>query len=1146
MALARVWARSKLVYGQALLQTGDPDSVESAIGVLRSARDALSPDRDAEMWAHAQQQLAEAYDRRTGGNRADNLELAVTALRDAIGVLTPDRSPLPWAAVHNSLGAILLQRERGERAANVAAAISALRSALGVLDREHDPVRWALTASHLAGAYSERDERDLDRAIELLAAAVRLLAEHEHPAWVMRQRSLAILYRSRAAGRDLADLERAAGGFRAALAGVPREHAPADWAELRAQVAMTEENLFSAGAGTRYRAAAIDGFREALGALDPGRDRWLWARTQQSLGDALLASSRVLNLDEAIALSTAAIEALPRSGAGSSWGERSHNLGLVLSTRAEDTGDRDCAGAAIARLLDALEVRREDRQPEEWASTTLALARAYRLRAHDDGDFELARAALEDVQRVHDRERHPAEWADAEGELALVYSLRPGGDRAENLRRAAEHGAAALAQHARGAEDRARILTNQALTLLSGAEFDEALFEAAEQAARAAASLVTPEDQPERWALAMQLTAVVVLTALGAMRALMQRTPLAATHAPRVDEAIAMLERALGVLEPGLHARTTMRWLAIARAVRPGDDRPRELDRAARLLRATVEELDGDAERLATSQFALGLVLAAHPDRLRHGDALAALDAAASHLRIEAEPEIVRACELGRLALLVDDERENDARDAAERAVAASERVYVATLTESVRDFERTVNARLHETIASIELGATGRAAQAFAAVERGRSRRLRDRMAGHPLPRPEGVPAELFDEEQALLHDTRAARRVVAENTTQPARRREAFDALAAAQQALDGVWHRIESAGAREYVAARRASPAPWTDVAAWLRSQADAVAILEYALVDDELYAFAGRGGDAEPAVLRLGFSASAVEALHARVFREVHRSRAGALRPQTWQAEAARLLEPAMDRIDGAQTLCVVPHGRLHRIPLHAVEVGGGPLLERLDVTYAPSAAAAMRTVQPDAVPGRGDGTALVVGDALGDLPSARLEASAVARGLGVEAWLGPDATRDRVVAALGSCSLAYFAGHAVYEDGDPLASGIVLAGGEVLSARHLTNLERLPERLVISGCESATQRVDPGDELTGLASTLLFGGARSLVLSLWDVDDEAASEILRATRERMLEAGTSLAHALRMAALQRRRRHPHPHQWAPFVVVGDWR
>ncbi|NNE43283.1 MAG: CHAT domain-containing protein, partial [Gemmatimonadetes bacterium] len=65
---------------------------------------------------------------------------------------------------------------------------------------------------------------------------------------------------------------------------------------------------------------------------------------------------------------------------------------------------------------------------------------------------------------------------------------------------------------------------------------------------------------------------------------------------------------------------------------------------------------------------------------------------------------------------------------------------------------------------------------------------------------------------------------------------------------------------------------------------------------------------------------------------------------------------------------------------------------------------------------------------------------------------------------------------------------------------------------------------------------------LHAGARILVVSLWPVQDESTAEHMDAFY-RHLQRGVPAEEALRAAQRETREKHPHPYQWAPFVLIG---
>lgn len=99
-------------------------------------------------------------------------------------------------------------------------------------------------------------------------------------------------------------------------------------------------------------------------------------------------------------------------------------------------------------------------------------------------------------------------------------------------------------------------------------------------------------------------------------------------------------------------------------------------------------------------------------------------------------------------------------------------------------------------------------------------------------------------------------------------------------------------------------------------------------------------------------------------------------------------------------------------------------------------------------------------------------------------------------------------------------------------------------ERPLELLVLSACETAG-----GDDRAalGLAGAALQMGARSVLASLWSVNDEASSVLMKRYYAALSEPQSTRAEALRKAqrSLIAEKAYAHPSAWAPFILIGSW-
>jgi CHAT domain-containing protein len=107
---------------------------------------------------------------------------------------------------------------------------------------------------------------------------------------------------------------------------------------------------------------------------------------------------------------------------------------------------------------------------------------------------------------------------------------------------------------------------------------------------------------------------------------------------------------------------------------------------------------------------------------------------------------------------------------------------------------------------------------------------------------------------------------------------------------------------------------------------------------------------------------------------------------------------------------------------------------------------------------------------------------------------------------------------------------------------LLTAGEILDLDLGAELVVLSACDTAGGRIT-GDAVVGLARSILAAGVPSLVVSLWAVPDAPTADLMTAFY-RHLAREPSRARALRQAMLDVRARHPHPLDWAGFVLIGE--
>ncbi|MEO5878928.1 MAG: CHAT domain-containing tetratricopeptide repeat protein [Candidatus Eisenbacteria bacterium] len=134
----------------------------------------------------------------------------------------------------------------------------------------------------------------------------------------------------------------------------------------------------------------------------------------------------------------------------------------------------------------------------------------------------------------------------------------------------------------------------------------------------------------------------------------------------------------------------------------------------------------------------------------------------------------------------------------------------------------------------------------------------------------------------------------------------------------------------------------------------------------------------------------------------------------------------------------------------------------------------------------------------------------------------------------------------FAGANRRFEGVAADDGIMTA--EEIAAMDLTGVQWA----VLSACETGVGQVQAGEGVFGLRRAFQIAGARTLIMSLWPVEDDATRRWMKALYEARWTQGLGTAEAMRTAELRllgecrTRGESTHPFIWAPFVAVGDWR
>jgi len=299
----------------------------------------------------------------------------------------------------------------------------------------------------------------------------------------------------------------------------------------------------------------------------------------------------------------------------------------------------------------------------------------------------------------------------------------------------------------------------------------------------------------------------------------------------------------------------------------------------------------------------------------------------------------------------------------------------------------------------------------------------------------------------------------------------------------------------------------------------------------------------------------------------------------------------ILAPGLRRLpEGIKNIVFVPDGALNFLPFEALvmeikaDKSGVYLMDRYNISYAPSLSVLCRLLGAGSRAGQGPEGVLFVGKSdygeyadvsdedeyLSSLREGYLKngvAFAPLRGVIHEAeFISSSLKKSKTTVLLNGAAneaavksiglsryrVVHFACHGLVDEDFPLRSSLVLSRNDVfgedgfLQVPEIAGLGLRADLVVLSACRTGRGKLSRGEGVLGLARTFFYGGARSVLSALWNVDDGSTAVFMKYLYEN-LSNGLPKNEALRRAKQKMRRsEYSHPYFWAPFVLSGDFK
>ena len=273
----------------------------------------------------------------------------------------------------------------------------------------------------------------------------------------------------------------------------------------------------------------------------------------------------------------------------------------------------------------------------------------------------------------------------------------------------------------------------------------------------------------------------------------------------------------------------------------------------------------------------------------------------------------------------------------------------------------------------------------------------------------------------------------------------------------------------------------------------------------------------------------------------------------------------LVQPLASATKPGQTLVLCPALRLHRIPLHALELDGDVLIRRNPIVYCSSLTALKAAFQSrKRYESRGVRLSPKFGDVgkywkaslFGEPQSAEGIKALQSLGdkLNAQPFINDSFTASNFRSEISSGSdLLHYHSHGEFKEEDPLKQ-CLLFDGEFLTIDDIYDLTPAPRsyHATLLACGSGMSRTSLSNDVIGLVPAFLYSGAASTVSTLWTFDDKDAAlfsghfySSFNVPLSSEDGIRVDLAKALQAAVLAIRQRKPALYHWAPFVLHGSW-
>ncbi|MGH1383906.1 CHAT domain-containing protein [Kordia sp.] len=278
---------------------------------------------------------------------------------------------------------------------------------------------------------------------------------------------------------------------------------------------------------------------------------------------------------------------------------------------------------------------------------------------------------------------------------------------------------------------------------------------------------------------------------------------------------------------------------------------------------------------------------------------------------------------------------------------------------------------------------------------------------------------------------------------------------------------------------------------------------------------------------------------------------------------------KLLFPEISNTETIDNLIIIPDGLLAYIPFESLLTKSHTkttrnyktlpyLIKSFAISYSPSASIKLATNSTNSeqdyvgfAPDYSDQNYTASRQKLAKLAYNQEEVNYASKLLDGKQYSGNSATEDTMKSIVSTAGILHLAMHGDVEDTEPLLSKLYFNPSEkddgLLHTYEIYNLTIPAQLVILSACNTATGKLQKGEGILSLERAFQYAGSKSLISTLWTVDDQASSKLTQLFLEQ-LKKGKTKDIALQQAKIEYlNSATPEvlpPYYWSSYKLTGS--